>query len=299
MRVSSHQFHNNAIKNIQTNASIFNEKSVQQATNQRLLKPSDDPLSAVMISNLNSEINSLEQYKTNMQAVEYSLGQQEVQLEGIVNYIFSLQSLITTTADGSLSDDDVKAIGEELSVTFPAIVDLLNATDSAGNYYFSGSQTDTKPFEVDAVTGLYTYNGDNLVRDIAVSDDSSILNNIIGDDLDPGAGFLNDMAAFLVDVNNPPAGGVGTQSRDMLDSLSGFLETISSQVTIIGGSLSTIETMTITNEDISTFSVNLRDDVSSVDFAETQVALEESVAAYQAAMQVYSKVSELSLFSYI
>ena len=56
MRVSSHQFHLNSIKNIQSNTENFNEKSIQLATNKRILKPSDDPLGTVMIMNLGSEI---------------------------------------------------------------------------------------------------------------------------------------------------------------------------------------------------------------------------------------------------
>ena len=298
MRVSSHQFHLNSIKNIQSNTENFNEKSIQLATNKRILKPSDDPLGTVMIMNLGSEIKSLEQYKTNMDAVNFSLGQQEVQLTGIVNQIYSLQSLITTAADGSMGEAEIKALGQEMSVAFPAIVDLLNATDSDGQYYFSGSKTDEKPFQIDA-TGNYVYAGDDIVREVAVSDDSSVKNNIVGNDLDPGAGFLNAMQDYLVDVNNPPAGGVGNQSRVMIDKLADFLGTISSQVTTIGSTMASLDSITTSNQDITTFTVNLQDDLSAVDYPEAFISMKESMAAYESSMQVYSTVSKLSLFSYI
>ena len=298
MRVSSHQFHLNSIKNIQSNTENFNEKSIQLATNKRILKPSDDPLGTVMIMNLGSEIKSLEQYKTNMDAVNFSLGQQEVQLTGIVNQIYSLQSLITTAADGSMGESEIKALGQEMSVAFPAIVDLLNATDSDGKYYFSGSKTDEKPFQIDA-TGNYVYAGDDIVREVAVSDDSSVKNNIVGNDLDPSAGFLNAMQDYLVDVNNPPAGGVGNQSRVMIDKLADFLGTISSQVTTIGSTMASLDSITTSNLDITTFTVNLQDDLSAVDYPEAFISMNESMAAYESSMQVYSTVSKLSLFSYI
>ena len=298
MRVSSHQFHLNSIKNIQSNTENFNEKSIQLATNKRILKPSDDPLGTVMIMNLGSEIKSLEQYKTNMDAVNFSLGQQEVQLTGIVNQIYSLQSLITTAADGSMGEAEIKALGQEMSVAFPAIVDLLNATDSDGQYYFSGSKTDEKPFQIDA-TGNYVYAGDDIVREVAVSDDSSVKNNIVGNDLDPGAGFLNAMQDYLVDVNNPPAGGVGNQSRVMIDKLADFLGTISSQVTTIGSTMASLDSITTSNLDITTFTVNLQDDLSAIDYPEAFISMNESMAAYESSMQVYSTVSKLSLFSYI
>jgi flagellar hook-associated protein 3 FlgL len=298
MRVSSHQFHLNSIKNIQSNTENFNEKSIQLATNKRILKPSDDPLGTVMIMNLGSEIKSLEQYKTNMDAVNFSLGQQEVQLSAIVNQIYSLQSLITTAADGSMGESEIKALGQEMSVAFPAIVDLLNATDSDGQYYFSGSKTDEKPFQIDA-TGNYVYAGDDIVREVTVSDDSSVKNNIVGDDLDPGAGFLNAMQDYLVEVNNPPAGGVGDQSRVMIDKLADFLGSISSQVTTIGSTMASLDSITTSNQDITTFTVNLQDDLSAVDYPEAFISMNESMAAYESSMQVYSTVSKLSLFSYI
>ena len=298
MRVSSHQFHLNSIKNIQSNTENFNEKSIQLATNKRILKPSDDPLGTVMIMNLGSEIKSLEQYKTNMDAVNFSLGQQEVQLSAIVNQIYSLQSLITTAADGSMGESEIKALGQEMSVAFPAIVDLLNATDSDGKYYFSGSKTDEKPFQIDA-TGNYVYAGDDIVREVAVSDDSSVKNNIVGNDLDPGADFLNAMQDYLVEVNNPPAGGVGNQSRVMIDKLADFLGTISSQVTTIGSTMASLDSITTSNQDITTFTVNLQDDLSAVDYPEAFISMNESMAAYESSMQVYSTVSKLSLFSYI
>jgi len=299
MRISSHQFHINTINTIQTNSSNFNEKSIQLATNQRILSPSDDPLGKVMLMNLGAEIDNLSQYQTNMEAVNFSLGQQEVQLSGIVDQIFSLQSLITTAADGAISNSEVVALGQEMNITFPAIVDLLNATDSDGKYYFSGSKTDQKPFELDPVSGLYTYNGDNLAREVSVSDDSSIVNNIIGDDLDPGASFLNAMNDYLALINNPPAGGVGNQSRIMIDKLSEFLTTINGEVTTIGATMASLDSITASNEDIKTYTVNLRDDISSVDFAEGFISMEESMAAYEASLQVYSNVSKLSLFSYV
>ena len=150
MRISSHQFHLNAVSNIQFNTKNFNEASVQMSTNQRITKPSDDPLGAVMLLNLDAELDEFKQYESNMNAVDFNLGQQEVQLNAIVNQIYSLQGLITTAADGSMSESELKALGQEMATTFPAIVDALNATNSDGGYYFSGSETSTQPFSLDA-----------------------------------------------------------------------------------------------------------------------------------------------------
>lgn len=298
MRISSHQFHLNSIQNIQFNTKNFNEASVQMSTNQRINKPSDDPLGAVMLLNLDAELGELSQYESNMSAVNFNLGQQEVQLNAIVNQIYSLQSLITTAADGTMGTSELKALGQEMAMTFPAIVDALNATNSDGGYYFSGSETKTKPFTLDA-SGKYIYNGDDQVRNVAVSQDSSVPSNITGNNLDPDAEFLNAMQDYLQVITNPPAEGVGDQSRDMIDMLGVFTGTITSELTNIGGTLSSLDSLTISNEDISTFTTQLRDEVSTIDYPEAFIKLNESLAAYESSMKVYSRVTSLSLFSLI
>ncbi|MBU2925579.1 flagellar hook-associated protein FlgL [Colwellia sp. 4_MG-2023] len=298
MRLSSHQFHLNSISNIQYNTARFNEASTQLATNQRITKPSDDPLGAVMLLNLDAELDSLEQYKSNMESVNFTLSQQEVKLTGIVNQIYSLQSLITTAADGSMGTEELKALGQEMSVIFPGIVDLLNGTDNEGKYYFSGSETNTKPFDLDAA-GNYAYFGDDGVRDVAVTADSSVASNITGNELDPGANFLNAMKDYLVDVNNPPATGVGNESRVMIDELSSFLATITGEITQIGGTMASLDSLANSNLDIITVTSNLRDEISSVDYPEAFIKMNESMASYESSMQVYASVTSLSLFSFI
>lgn len=145
MRVSSNQYHLTTIRNIQQSTAEYSKLSTQLATNQRIQKPSDDPLGAVMLLTLNSELTKLDQYKSNMNAVHFNLGQQETQLSSIVNTLSSVQEIVTTAADGSMGQAELEAFSQELAVLMPAIVDLLNAKDGNGNYYFSGSLTDVKP----------------------------------------------------------------------------------------------------------------------------------------------------------
>lgn len=298
MRVSSNQYHLTTIRNIQQTTGEYSKLSSQLATNQRIQNPSDDPLGSVMLLTLNSELTKLEQYKSNMNSVHFNLGQQETQLSSIINTLYSVQDIITTAADGSVGQTEMEAYAQELSVLMPAIVDLLNAKDGNGNYYFSGSLTDTKPFERDA-TGVYQYNGDDRVRQIAVSDNSSVPGNIVGSALDPGVNFLNEMQTYLDLINSVPAGGVGDESRDMLNHISSFLATVSGEVTRIGGTLASLDEMALGNDDIALFTENLRDEIKEVDYPEAFVKMNQAMASYESSLKVYSSVSRLTLFSYV
>lgn len=298
MRVSSNQYHLTTIRNIQQSTAEYSKLSTQLATNQRIQKPSDDPLGSVMLLTLNSELTKLDQYKSNMDAVHFNLGQQETQLSSIVNTLFSVQEIVTTAADGSVGQAELEAYSQELSVLFPAIVDLLNAKDGNDNYYFSGSLTDVKPFERDGA-GVYQYLGDNRVRDVAVSDNSSVPANITGDKLVPGVTFLNEMQTYLDLIATAPAAGVGNESRDLLAHISNFLASVSGEITRIGGTLASLDEMALGNDDIALFTENLRDDIKEVDYPEAYVQMNQAMASYESSLKVYSSVSQLTLFSYV
>lgn len=298
MRVSSNQYHLTTLRNIQQSTAEYSKLSVQLATNQRIQKPSDDPLGAVMLLTLNSELTKLDQYKSNMNSVHFNLGQQETQLSSIVNTLYSVQEIVTTAADGSMGQAELEAFSQELSVLMPAIVDLLNAKDGNGNYYFSGSLTDVKPFERDAL-GVYQYNGDDRVRQITVSDNSSVPGNIVGSALDPGVNFLNEMQTYLDLISTAPAAGVGDESRDMLNQISTFLATVSGEITRIGGTLASLDQMAQGNDDIALFTETLRDDIKVVDYPEAYIKMNEALASYESSLKVYSSVTRLSLFSYV
>lgn len=296
MRVSSSQYHDTAIRNIQISSQKYSQLSVQMATNERITKPSDDPLGSVLVLRLDSELTSLEQYGKNMELVTYTLSQQETQLSSINNLLLSVQSLVTAAADGSYGEDELKAMANELAVLMPGIADLLNAKDGNGNYLFAGSEIDQQPFVKDG-TGQYIYQGDALVRKVAVSSNTLVDANIVGSDLVPGATFLNDLQDYVALLQAPPAGGAGNESRAMLDKLSTMLGNTTSAITKIGGIVSSLETLEFTNTDIALFTENLRDDLTAVHYPSAYIEMNNALASYESTLKVYSSVSQLSLFS--
>jgi flagellar hook-associated protein 3 FlgL len=298
MRLSSGQYHDTAIRNIQASSQKYSQLSVQMATNERITKPSDDPLGSVLVLRLNSELTSLEQYGENMDLVTYTLSQQETQLDSINNLMLSVQQLVTAAADGSYGTAELQAMSNELAVLMPGIVDLLNARDGTGNYLFSGSEIDQQPFVKDA-SGQYIYQGDALVRKVAVSADTLVDSNIVGSDLAPGADFLNDLQDYIAVLQSPPATGAGDESRDMLDKISAVLGNTTAAITKIGGIVSSMESLSFTNADISLFTENLRDDLTAVHYPSAYIEMNNALASYESTLKVYSSVSQLSLFRQI
>ncbi|WP_337842396.1 flagellar hook-associated protein FlgL [Rheinheimera sp.] len=296
MRVSSDQFYQTAIRNIQISSDRYSKLSVQMATNERITKPSDDPLGSVLTLRLNSELTTLEQYGKNMQQATYSLSQQETQLSSINNLLLSVQSLVTAAADGSYGTDELKAMANELDVLLPGIVDLLNARDGEGKYLFAGSEIDQQPFVKDA-SGQYIYQGDGQVRKVAVSAETLVSANITGVQLAPGAAFINELQDYVTLLQAPPATGAGAESRQMLDELEAMLGRTTAALTQIGGTVSSLDELKNTNVDIAQFTETLRDDINAVHYPSAYIDMNNALASYESTLKVYSSVSQLSLFS--
>ncbi|WP_419571404.1 flagellar hook-associated protein FlgL [Rheinheimera sp.] len=296
MRVSSDQFYQTAIRNIQISSDKYSKLSVQMATNERITKPSDDPLGSVLTLRLNSELTTLEQYGKNMQQATYTLSQQETQLSSINNLLLSVQSLVTAAADGSYGTDELKAMANELDVLLPGIVDLLNARDGEGKYLFAGSEIDQQPFVNDA-SGQYIYQGDAQVRKVAVSAETLVSANITGVQLAPGAAFINELQDYVTFLQAPPATGAGAESRQMLDELEAMLGRTTAALTQIGGTVSSLDELKNTNADIAQFTETMRDDINAVHYPSAYIDMNNALASYESTLKVYSSVSQLSLFS--
>ena len=299
MRISSTLYHQNTIRNIQQATEDYSKLSVQMATNQRITRPSDDPLGTVSLLTLDAQLEDLNQYQRNIDNVHFSLGQQETQISGIVDQLFSVQGIVTQAANGTTGTTELEAYEQELAVLIDGVINLLNAQDGAGRYYFSGSELNTPPFQQDPTTGLYSYQGDSHVREVPVSNNANVASNILGSDIDPSATFLNELVAYQDALANPGSYDVGTESRNLLPEISNFLARLNSSLTQIGGIRSSIEGLETANVDIAEFTQELRDEMSSVDYAESYIRMNESLAAYESTLRVYSSVSELSLFSFI
>ena len=65
----------------------------------------------------------------------------------------------------------------------------------------------------------------------------------------------------------------------MINNLSDYLGHITGEITVIGGTMASMDSLATSNQDINTFTTNLRDDISAVDYPEAYIRMNESMAA--------------------
>jgi flagellar hook-associated protein 3 FlgL len=159
MRLSSATIYNQSLSSMLAQESAYQDAAQEVASGTRVVTPSDDSLAAAQAVNVRQAIAANEQYADSRDAISTSLSQEESTLDSINDAISSAMSLVVQANNGTLSDADRESIATSLQGVYDTLVTLSNATDSNGNYLFSGYQSQSAAFTEDA-DGNMVYQGD-------------------------------------------------------------------------------------------------------------------------------------------
>jgi flagellar hook-associated protein 3 FlgL len=171
-RISFLQTFNQGLRGINTVNSKLYETQNQIATGKRVNQPSDDPIAAAKILQLDDELARLSQYKKNIDGAENSLMNEESQLEAITNLLTRVRELVTSAGNPALSAIERKSITTEVTSRLDELLSLANSRNTSGEYIFGGYQGEQEPFIQNA--GSYQYRGDEGQRNLQISSSTYI-----------------------------------------------------------------------------------------------------------------------------
>ena len=166
MRVSSFQMHNQAANQIQSLANQAAQTQQQISHGKRLVSPSDDPIGAARVVNLNQEMKAREQFLQNAEAADVQLALEDSVLSQVTELIHRVSELTLQAGSGIRTAEDREFLASEIEARFEELLTLANTRNSAGQYLFSGFKGLTAPFEK---TGqAVEYRGDEGIREIQI-----------------------------------------------------------------------------------------------------------------------------------
>ncbi|MCR5793180.1 MAG: flagellar hook-associated protein FlgL [Lachnospiraceae bacterium] len=143
MRITTQMMTTNLLNNISRNKKNMNELANQYATEQKIQKPSDDPVVAVRALKYSSQITELSQYlEKNIEDAFGWMNITESAMKSVNSVLELMDTYCTEAANDTYENDDRNAIIATLKQYRDQILDLGN-TDYAGRYVFTGFRTDT------------------------------------------------------------------------------------------------------------------------------------------------------------
>jgi flagellar hook-associated protein 3 FlgL len=213
MRLSSATIYNQSLSSMLAQESAYQDAAQEVASGTRVVNPSDDSLAAAQAVNVRQAIAANEQYADSRSAISTSLSQEESTLDSINDAIASAMSLVVQANNGTLSDADRESIATSLQGVYDTLATLANATDSNGNYLFSGYQSQSAAFVEDA-DGNLVYQGDDNVVTQQVSSTQSMASG------DNGATIfmsVSSSAGFIAEAGDN-SGSVTYDGPDITDT---------------------------------------------------------------------------------
>lgn len=304
MRISSLYTSDAMMAQLSVNGMRMSKLMEQMATQKRINVPSDDPVAATRLVQLNREQSAIKQYQSNITGLSGALSSQEAHVTAMSNQLLALNDKLLAVANsGSLSDEDMAGYGAELSSMLDSLVSSINAQNESGGYLFSGTKTDAKPVVWDETQKKYVYQGNDGTRETTVASGVNVTENTnvvsafsgSGDDLE----MLNKLKALSDKMQDPTLSASDYQDdiNEMLTLSSQTRDKVGGILTDLGGRQNRLTMLSDAHTDVSMANDQVVRDLSDTDWATTSINLQMYTNSVQITNKAYSMISQLSLFS--
>jgi len=181
MRISTSAIHQNALSAMLTQQSQLAKTQNQVSTGKRVLSPSDDPVAAVHIIELQRALQQSTQYTKNAGAAGDRLSLEEQALADVGTVMQRVREQSLQANNGTVDPNSRKLIATELRQRLDELTNIANRRDSNGEYLFSGFSTSTQPFSQTS-SGI-SYAGDQGSRLLQIGPSQTINDSDSGFDV--------------------------------------------------------------------------------------------------------------------
>jgi flagellar hook-associated protein 3 FlgL len=296
MRISNAQITAMMHGSMNTSSEKLGKLMQQMATGERMLMPSDDPISAVRVLRIQREEATLSQYRTNIANVSGNLSKQEANLKAASDTMLNVRDMLLWAANGSNTPEDLAAIANELGTLEKTILSFANVRDEEGRYLFSGTLSDRPAITFDEATETYNLTGNDQYRQAAVANGVLVEENVTAAQVfGADADMLNQLHALVKNLADP-AVDASAQIKATLASLDATHNQLLGSVTELGGRQNTLTLLSSSNEDVSLVNQKIEGELSQLDYAGASIDLNNYQLSLQATQKTYLKINGLSLF---
>ncbi|KKY82835.1 flagellar hook protein FlgL [Enterobacter cloacae] len=296
MRLSTLYMYKQSAESMAKRMSQSNDAYMRMSAGKTLLKASDDPAAATEAVKQQDALAQLELYSGVRTRVRNSLEYQDHILSGAGDLLTTTlkEKLVAANSD-AYSDEDRRALGEEIKGIRENLLDLANSRDSSGRYIFSGYKTDTPAFDE-----VGNYRGGNEVRKQTVADGAEMQTSHLGDEVFGDIFMmLNDAVAALIadpidknalDAALKAASQAVDEGIDRLGKVQAELGTNMQQIAALDSTGAVLINDTI---------IKVQDAIGSDTGMLVSMVAESQMSelAFNASMYVYKNMQKMSLFN--
>ena len=152
----------------------------QAATGKKLNRPSDDPAAIRPVLSARSQIRATDRFISSLSTAGDRLSNQDAYLDQAENLMVSAKEAAINAINGSMSDNDLKTLANEVGYIKTEMLSVANA-QVGGQYIFGGYKENTRPFAENG--DVITYAGDSNIKRLEASSGEYVQTNMPGNEL--------------------------------------------------------------------------------------------------------------------
>ena len=244
MQISTQQFFDRSLRNMQEIQSDAAKTNEQLSTGKALIRPSDDTNKLRTIGNLERAIDKVQSYNNNVDHLINRYSTEEGALTSASSILIRTRELAIQASNATMSSEDRKIVAIEVDGLQAELLALANSKDVTGQALFAGAKTSVEPYVVDD-NGDVIYQGDTRQTMIEVSENRQLPKNRSGVEIFTGVTRLDEKGeeeriSFFAVLNDFKESLLAEQ-KTQVQVAPTELSAVSGELTINGVQISQIE----------------------------------------------------------
>ncbi|PIE58430.1 MAG: flagellar hook-associated protein 3 [Desulfobulbus propionicus] len=302
------------------------------ATGKKLNAPSDDPAAIRPVLNTQKQLSNVDRYLDTMGTAGDVMQSTDGYLNHVENIIQRAEEIMVNVVNGSLNHEDRTTLANELAELKQELLDTANGNVD-GKYIFAGYEEDTLPFTENPAydTTLYDpnnhqtwpvlYHGDENATYLEIASGEQLQVNLTGNDLFLGTSTWNQPPYNPPDPAGAPPNAIESGRYDIFAELTQAEEAIRNNdaaamqtaITDLHGAAeqnrqlrsqlgiraSRVESAIRHQEDVRIDLQQILSQYEDADVIQVFNDIVQQETAFQAALNITGKVSDLSILDYI
>ncbi len=269
------------------------------SSGKSILEPSDDPFGASQVITLQSTLDGLTTYEKSAQNGISWLNTASGALANINEVSQRARELVIQASNGINNQSDLNDIADEVQQLTETVKQDAN-TQYAGQYVFSGTLTNTPPYQQGEAEDAYQGNAGAISRAIgpgATVDISVPLSSVLGSG---GDGKLLDSLRTIAKSlrEGTPEAMQALRGAD-LEGLDTNLEALANVQAGAGAATDQLKTAASRVQDLQTTTTGQLANVQDANIAQVAVEFSNEQSAYDAALRAGASIVQESLLEFL
>ncbi len=275
------------------------------ATGKKLNRPSDDPSAVRPVLDGRTQVRASERFLKTMGTALDKMQALDGHMGHVENVLVRAKEVAIGAVNGTLDGQGMSILADQVRLMKEELLDTANAKID-GKYLFAGFQEDTRPFVLNAAydpadpaSSSVIYQGDANATRLEIGAGEFVQVNLTGDQLfmgNPGGINLFDVLTRLeTAIRNEDLAGIDAE----IGNLNAAADQGRKLRGLIGNNADRVETAIHHMEGVR---IDLKQIVSryeDADMIETFTRLLQQETAFQAALSVTTRVSQLSILNHM